>query len=201
MQLKMRNLKVRRKAKRWGFTIGEVLLVVLIIGLISTTGAGLYVGTFRKMRVEKAAYDFLLTAQYARIMAIETQSRYKMQLDPANNGFYLTTLQWDEEGEQAMQQIVKNPYCRPVEFEGDVVFEGVEIVPNDLESEMETESDSEGQQTIVFSPNGTAQSAAIQIGNGDIHYAISVSATTGRAKMYFGTAETIKVNSIDLDAE
>lgn len=199
MQLKMRNLKVRPKTKRWGFTIGEVLLVVLIIGLISTTGAGLYVGTFRKMRVEKAAYDFLLTAKYARIMAIETQSRYKMELDLANNGFYLTTLQWDEEGEQAMQQIVKNPYCRPVEFEGDVVFEGVEIVPNDLESE--TELENENQQTIVFSPNGTAQSAAIQIGNGNIHYAISISATTGRAKMYFGTAENIKVNTIDLDAE
>ena len=189
-------MKVNTKTIRLGFTISEVLLVVVIIGLISGTGAGLYVGTFRKLQVERAAYDFLLTAKYARLMAIEQQKQYKMELDLTTKGFYLTTALWDEEGEQAGQEIVKNFYCKPVQFEGDVEFEAVEVVPNGWE----TESSSEEQKTIVFSPNGTSQSAVVQIGNGKTHYAISISAATGRAKMYFGTAEKVKVGTTDLDA-
>jgi len=171
--------------------------VVVIIGLISGTGAGLYVGTFRKLQVERAAYDFLLMAKYARLMAIEQQKQYKMQLDLAAKGFYLTTVLWDEDSGQAGQEIVKNFYCKPVQFEGDVEFETVEVAQNNWG----TESASEEQKTIAFSPNGTSQSAVVQIGNGNTHYAISISAATGRAKMYFGTVEKIKVGTTDLDAE
>jgi prepilin-type N-terminal cleavage/methylation domain-containing protein len=39
----VRDLKVRPKIERRGFTIPEVLLVVVIIGLISGAGTGLYV--------------------------------------------------------------------------------------------------------------------------------------------------------------
>ncbi len=195
----MRNLKVQSGTRQRGFTIAEVLLVVLIIGLIAGSGTGLYVGTFKKLRVQRAAYDFFLTAQYARIMAIERRSQYKMQLDTAGNVFLLTTLLWDEDGEQATEQIVKDPYCKPVQFEGDVVFEDVVIAPSSLE--MEAAEENEGQQTVVFSPNGTAQTAVVQIGDGKTHYTISISAATGRAKMYFGTAENVKVTTTDLDME
>ena len=190
-------MKVNCKTRRKGFTISELLMVVLIIGLITGAGAGLYVGTFRKMQVEKAAYDFLLTAKYARLIAVEKQSQYKMALDLANKEFYLTTVLWDEESGQAQQEIVKNYYCKPVQFQGDVVFESVDIVP----SGWETQSVSEERQTITFSPNGTAQSSVVQIGDGKTHYSISISPATGRAKMYFGTAENIKVGTTDLDAE
>jgi Tfp pilus assembly protein FimT len=172
-------------------------MVVVIIGLITGAGAGLYVGTFRKMQVEKAAYDFFLTAKYARLMAVEKQSQYKMELDRASNGFYLSTVLWDEESGQTQQEIVKNFYCKPVEFQGDVVFESVDIAP----SGWETQSASEELQTIAFSPNGTAQSSVVQIGDGNTHYTISISPATGRAKMNFGTTENVKVFTTDLDAE
>jgi len=190
-------MKLNCKTRRMGFTISEVLMVVVIIGLITGAGAGLYVGTFRKMQVEKAAYDFFLTAKYARLIAVEKQSQYKMTLDLTNREFYLTTVLWDEESGQSQQEIVQNFYCKPVQFQGDVVFEAVDIVPN----EWETNSASEGQQTIAFSPNGTAQSSVVQIGDGQTHYSISISPATGRAKMYFGTVENVKVGTTDLDAE
>ncbi len=199
MKLKMQDLKAKPGTKHQGFTIAEVLLVVLIIGLIAGSGTGLYVGTFKKLRVQRAAYDFFLTAQYARIMAIERRSQYKMQLDTAGNGFLLTTLLWDEEGEQASEQVVKDPYCKPVQFEGDVAFEGVVIAPSSLE--MEAAEENEDRQTVVFSPNGTAQTAVVQIGDGKTHYTISISAATGRARIYFGTAENVKVTTTDLDME
>ena len=190
-------MKANCKTRLKGFTVTELLMVVIIIGLITGAGAGVYIGTFRKMQVEKAAYDFFLTAKYARLMAVEKQSHYKMELDQANGGFYLSTVLWDEESGQSQQEIVKNLYCKPVQFQGDVLFESVDVAP----SGWETQSVSEEQQTIIFSPNGTAQSSVVQIGDGTTHYTISISPATGRAKMFFGTAENVTVGTTDLDAE
>jgi prepilin-type N-terminal cleavage/methylation domain-containing protein len=204
---------------RGGFTLTEMLLVVVIIALVGGVGGGIYVGTHKRMLVEKAARDFLLTAQYARIMAIEQGSRYMLRIgavrepplhaapvssvEDRNGGFWLETLQWDEEARSSTQVIVQDYYCRPVEFTGDVKFEDVRIVPVGLET-------AEGRggsrtartgDTIVFSPSGTAYAAVVQIGDGKTHYAISIDAATGKTTMYFGLAEKIKASSVDLDAE
>ena len=190
-------MKANCKIMRKGFTVAELLVVVLIISLITGAGAGLYVGTFKKLQVEKAAYDFFLTAKYARLMAVEEQKQYKMELNLTANGFYLTTTQWDQENGQSQEQIIKNYYCKPVQMEGEVTFEAAEIVPNGWE----TESDTDEVKSITFSPNGTAQSSVVQIGDGKTHYSISISPATGRAKMVFGTVENVKVSTTDLDAE
>jgi len=198
MEMRRKRSTASVKAKRCGFTLAEVLVVVAIISLLVTLGGGLYTGTYKKMLVEKAARDFVLTAQYARIMAIEKQHQYKIKLDLANNGFFLTTSQWNEEQGQTEQIIVKNPFCRPVEFDINVKFEDIQITPIGLETATENEDE---EQSIVFLPNGTAQSAVIQIGDGKTHYTVSISAATGKAKIYFGTSGDVEVGFIDLDAE
>jgi prepilin-type N-terminal cleavage/methylation domain-containing protein len=195
--MRARNAKAKINMKRRGFTISELLLVVLVIGLITSAGTGLYVGTFRGMKVRKAAQDFFLTAEYARIMAMERQTPYRLEMDLANRGFSLTTLRWDEESGQVGLETVKDVYCKPVQFDGDVTFEAVEVVPGTWEVESTTPE----QQTIVFSPDGTSQSAVVQIGDGKAHYTVSISAATGSAKVQFGTADNVKVTTIDLDAQ
>lgn len=181
-----------------GFTLAEVLMVVLIIGLIAGSGTGLYVGTFKKLRVQRAAYDLFLTAQYGRIMAIERNIRCTLVLDAANNAFWLTRPQQDPEGEE----MVRDPYCKPVKLEGGVVLEDVQVVMGILKTAEEDEdTETQSQQNIVFSPDGSAQTAAVQIGNGKTSYTVSISAGTGRAKLYFGTTEKVKITSTDLDLE
>jgi Tfp pilus assembly protein FimT len=186
---------------KYGFTIAELLLVVVIITLIGGVSGGLYVGTYKRMLVEKAARDFVLTAKYARIISIEKQRPYTIRLDVENGRFLLTTSQWSEQTEQTETIIVRDIYCKPVIFEGDVRFEDVKIAPVGLDETFETEQAEEGEQTIVFSPNGTAQPALIQIGDGKTHYAITIGGATGKAKISFGTTENIKAGSIDLDTE
>ncbi len=183
--------------RRWGFTLAEVLAVVLIIGLLTTAGTGLYVGTFRSMQVKKAALDFLLTARYAQIMALERQAQYTMELDMVNRAFLVTTVRWNEANQEMSVETVSDMYCKPVQFEGEVQFEAAEVTPG----AWETQEPAEELKTITFNANGTAQEAAVQIGNGKTHYTISIDAPTGRARMVFGTAENVKVTTTDLDLE
>jgi len=181
------------------FTLVELLLVVAVIAVVAGLGGGVYVGTYKKMLVEKAARSFLLTAEYARIMAVEHQHAYQIKLDLANNGFFLTTSQLDEQTGRTEETIVRDYYCKPVEFEGNVKFEDIQIMPVGTETTIAAEEQEE--QQIVFLPNGTAEQAVVQIGDDKTHYTVSICAATGRAKMNYGTMTNANITTIDLDAE
>jgi prepilin-type N-terminal cleavage/methylation domain-containing protein len=184
----------RKQYTKSGFTIIEVLVVITIIALIAGVGGGFYIGTYKRMLVEKAARDFFLAAKYARIMAIERQKPYRIELDTTNGGFHLAFDQLNEETEQTEQTIVRDLYSKPVEFDDAVKFENIQIIPLGSET-------SDEQTVIVFLPNGTAQSAVIQIGDGENHYTINTYAATGKAKVYPGTAKEAEITTVDLDKE
>jgi type II secretion system protein H len=185
------------KNKQYGFTLVELLVVIAIVSLMASVGSGMLVGTFQRLKVDKTASNLLLTAKYARMMAVEQQRRYTLCLDQVNNGFYLMTTLYDEESGQIGSVIVQDPYCKPVTFDGNVRFEDIQITPISLE----TSSESDDLSTIAFMPDGTAQSAIVQIGNDKTHYTLSINAATGRAKLVSGTAENVKVSTVDLDAQ
>ena len=192
-----RRLQAKNKMKQRGFTLIELLVVIAIVSLMASVGSGMFLGTFERLKVDKAASNLLLTAKYARMMAVEQQRRYTLCLDVLNNGFYLVTTLYDEETGQIEEVIVQDPYCRPVTLENNITFEDIQITPIGLE----TTTESENLSTIVFMPDGTAQPAVIQIGNQKTHYALSINAATGKAKLVPGTVENVKVSTIDLDAE
>lgn len=191
------ELQVKNKKKRHGFTLIELLVVVTIISLMASVGAGMLLGTYKKLNVDKTASNLFLTAKYARMMAVEQQRQYKLCLDTLNNAFYLVTTISDFESGQFEEIIVRDPYCKPVTLEGNIKFEAIQITPIALETTNETED----LPTIVFLPDGTAQPAVIQIGDEKTHYTVSINAATGKAKLAPGTIENVKVSTVDLDAE
>ena len=84
-----------------------------------------------------------------------------------------------------------------MEFEGDVKFEDVVLAttaggPPDSAGE---------EQKVVFLPNGSADMAVLQIGDGKTHYAVAVVAATGKATLYAGTVKDVEMVSIDLDLQ
>ncbi|MBN1506732.1 MAG: prepilin-type N-terminal cleavage/methylation domain-containing protein [Sedimentisphaerales bacterium] len=182
-----------------GFTLLELMLVIAIVVLLGGVGGGMYLGTHKKLLVEKAARQFLLMARYARIAAVEEQQPFDLEFDK-DEGFGLTTTRQNEVSGQTEKISIRNYYCRPVQFEGDVKFEDARIVA----MMDEPLADTQQEQKITFWPNGTAQSAVVQIGDGQTHYTISIVASTGRATLYFGPADAIKTGknvTIDLDAQ
>jgi hypothetical protein len=171
--------------------------VVAMIAMIGGLGSGYCVGTYKKLIVEKAARQFLLTARYARIMAIEQQRPYELQIDPNNQGFLLATTETDRETGESRKVAVRDFFCKPVRFEGDVKFEDVQMAVS-----AEGSADRTGtERGIVFRPNGSAESAVFQLGDGKTHYSVAIVAATGKASLFPGLTTDIKTTSIDLDAQ
>lgn len=177
------------------FTLVELLLIVAMVALLGSIGGGMYMGSYERVLVEKAARQFLLTAKYARIMAIEQGQPYELQLDTEAKGFALTTTQWNEETGAGETVIVRDYYCKPVQLEGDVEFEVVKIASM---SEAPT-SEETPQKKIIFRPDGSAESALVQLGDGQTHYTVAVLASTGRASLHEGEGDGVNVAVVDLD--
>jgi prepilin-type N-terminal cleavage/methylation domain-containing protein len=180
-----------------GFTLIEVLLVVVMIAMVAGLGGTYAVGSYKRLLVEKTARQLLTMAVYARIMAIEQQRPYELQVDPGNRGFLLMTTGVNEQTGETEQVVVRDYYCKPVEFEGDVKFEDVVLSTATGEP---LAGDEEGQK-VIFLPNGSAESAVLQVGDGKSHYTVAVVAATGKATLYAGTVTDIETVSIDLDLQ
>ncbi len=193
------NQKSKIINQKWahGFTLTEILLVVAMIAMVGGLGSGYCVGTYKRLLVEKAARQFLLMARYARIMAIEQQRPYELMIDPNNQGFFLATAEADPETGESQKTIVRDFFCKPVQFEGEVKFENVQMT---LSAGGSSEA-GEAEQKIMFLPNGSAESAILQIGDGKSHYSIAVVAATGKASLYAGEVKEIQTASIDLDLQ
>ena len=186
-------MKPKKLKSRLGFTIVEMLLVTSLIAMLAVVAGGIYARTYEKALVRKSARDFLLAAQYAKILAIEWQSECELEIDVTHNGFMLIINEFDKETAEAKQLIVKDLYFKAVRFVEKVKFEDIRIKP--------TDSGEDQQNVITFSPDGTAQEAVVQIGDGENYYTVCISAGSGNAMIYSEMAKNIKSDTIDLDQE
>jgi len=177
-----------------GFTIIELILVVSIIALLAGASGAMYFGTYKRMLVEKAARDVLLAAKYARVIAIEKQTRCKLMIDDTNNSFLLTVGGADSQADGA-ENVITNEYSKPRQFAGDVKFEEIQITSR------ARAGDGAADGAIVFRPNGTADMAVLQIGDGKNHCTVYISAATGKGRIESGEAMETGLEVLDLDVE
>jgi len=182
-----------KSKSRFGFTIVEMLLVTILIVLLVGAAGGIYARTHKKALVRKSARDFLMAAKYARILAIERQSECKLKLDITNDGFALIINEVNEETEETEQLIIKDLYFKPIRFAENVKFEDVRI--------KSTDSGEDQENVITFLPDGTATEAVVQVGDGENHYTVCVSAVSGKTMVSTEMAKTIKSDTVDLDEE
>jgi len=190
----IRSNRLRYRLHGGGFTIIELMLVVSIIALMAGASGVMYFGTYKRMLVEKAAREILLTAKYARVIAIEKQTRCKLMVDNMNNS-YLLTLPGEGSGADGGQSVISNEYAKPRQFGGEVKFEQIQITSTARRGDAGAES------VIVFRPNGTADTAVLQIGDGKNHCTVYIMAATGKGRIEPGEAMETGLDVLDLDVE
>jgi hypothetical protein len=154
-----------------------------------------YFGTYKRLLVEKAANDIYLAAKYARLVAVEKQKSCRLVLDDEASRFALTFSQNNADGEMEGKGVIANQYSRPATFADGVIYEKIAIVPSG-----EPDEDTENQNMITFYPDGTADTAVIQIGDGKNVYTVSIQAATGKAKVIRGLPDEMAMGVVDLDA-
>ena len=193
--MKSMNLQFNNCLHKSGFTLLELLVAIIIMTIMAGVGSSMYVGVNERLKIQKAANTLLVTAQYARLSAIEQQTIYKFCIDTSTNEFYLVTTLSDVEAGTVEEVIVEDSMCRPILLENGLIFEDIQILSNEYNL-----GSSGGLEIIVFTPNGTAQTALIQIGNGKAHYTLSINGVTGKSKIYSTAMDYVPVDTVDLDA-
>jgi prepilin-type N-terminal cleavage/methylation domain-containing protein len=191
MRKKANRLHVSRK----GFTIAEMMAVVAIIALLASAGGGIYIGTYRHLCVKQAARDLLVGAKYAKVTAVERQQICRLEFSPELDGFQLTVDEPDEQGDKTATNLVRDVYFRPVQFAGAVRVEDSDIKPTETDYGL----DEDELTQILFYPDGTAQGAVVQLGDGVNHYTVSICAATGKVKVFEGLLFDAPEMTIDLD--
>ncbi|AQT68175.1 type II secretion system protein H [Anaerohalosphaera lusitana] len=185
------------------FTLVEILAVVLVIGLIAAAAGTTGFKSFRKMQVKKAAGELYLAMKYARLTAVEKQTECRLLIDKEENSYavvvgssedieQLTSVS-DLDNDAESVQVVSNQYTKPAELGDGIAFEKAEIAS--------MYGDYQLQNGIVFRPDGSADAAVIQLGNGEYIYSINVMVATGKAKVIEGPAEEMTIGVVDLDEQ
>jgi len=180
-----------------GFTIIEVLVVILLIALFAGAVGGAYSGPYKTMMVKKAARDVLLAAKYARTTAVEQQKICNLVIDAANRQIMVTVESWDEESAMTTASETKNATWRTVTLGGDAIIEMAAVDKSDVD--VSSADEAQGVFTVKFHQDGTAENAVIQIGDGKQHFVIFVSQATGLAKVEEGVATEFRSDTVDLD--
>ena len=81
--------QLRAKHERKGYSIVELLIVVLILGIISVNVAPQFVATIGKQSVKSAAFRVKTDIEYARLRAKTTASPQSVVFAPDLNAYFL----------------------------------------------------------------------------------------------------------------
>ena len=68
-----------------GFTLVELMVIIAIIGIISTMATPLFMTFLRAMETHGASQELATLLNQARQLAIATNSKYRVEIEPDNN--------------------------------------------------------------------------------------------------------------------
>ncbi len=172
---------------RGGFTLIELLTVAAVIAASVIASAALMLRNQSKTKVIQTAQQLTLAARAARVRAVESGQSCRLVLDPQNRCFFIRTSSSDEP-----QAVLSGPYSKPVQLPESIRLEQVLLLDSEQTDIFE----------IEFKPNGSAQTAVIQLSDGGKNQAtVTIHQISGRVKMTRGALTTLLVDRIDLDEE
>ncbi len=163
----MKSLNIRSSGRR-GFTLIEMAIVCVLIGILAALAVPMFTRTIPRIRTKAEARNILNTIRTARSRAIAENTQYGVYFNTTARSY---TLFKDIVNPAAMTFDVGDSIIgRENDVDQDVVYSGVNFTGN----------------VIVMLPTGAASQSGnlgINSTSGDSPFTISVLAATGKTKL------------------
>ena len=134
--------RARQPGARIGFTLIELVLVILLISILTGLSTPLFRRTFSDILLRNAAFDMSKLINYAQEMAIIDKLSYKLNLELEKNEYRLTRR--NIAGEATSFETIKGRYGK------------VYSLPGDMELDCDKEE-------VLFYPDGRSDEVEIEI--------------------------------------
>ncbi|MDI9432324.1 MAG: GspH/FimT family pseudopilin [Planctomycetota bacterium] len=128
-----------------GFTLLELILVMLILSTVLAMAAPSLRGFFGSRQSQDAAAQILALTQFARSQAISEGVVYRLNFDTKDRVYWLTA--WKSGSFQELQ----------------TEFGQVFTLPRDMIMELEDAEKEDGKPYVEFTPQGTVTAATIRL--------------------------------------
>lgn len=128
-----------------GFTLLELILVMLILSTVLAMAAPSLRGFFGSRQSQDAAAQILALTQFARSQAISEGVVYRLNFDTKDRVYWLTA--WKSGSFQELQ----------------TEFGQVFTLPRDMIMELEDAEKEDGEPYVEFTPQGTVTAATIRL--------------------------------------
>lgn len=142
---KYMTILMRKHSKNLGFTLLELILVMVILSTVLAMAAPSLRGFFGSRKTHDEASRLLALTQYARSQAISEGIIYRLNFDTDNRTYWLTSQQ--------------SGIFKELETEFGYVF----TFPNDITVELEEVMKEKDEMFFVFTPQGTITAGTIRL--------------------------------------
>jgi prepilin-type N-terminal cleavage/methylation domain-containing protein len=139
------SAKRPQSARATGFTLLELILVMLILSTVLAMAAPSLRGFFGSRQAQDTAAQMLALTQFARSQAISEGVVYRLNFDTKDRVYWLTA--W------------KSGAFEELETEFGQVF----TLPKDMAMELEDVDQEKGKVFVEFTPQGTVTAATIRL--------------------------------------
>jgi type II secretion system protein H len=155
---------MNRRRHNFGFTLLELLLVMLLIAVAAAIAAPGFSGFSRGRRLPNTAITLTTTLRWCRVQAIINGTAYRLTLDRMNRQWVVTK----DDGTGLFVDVDENekqgqayPLPDGIDF-GDMVFESTEVDPVVDEVTGET-TDKPTDDYVTFKPNGRTDVVTLRL--------------------------------------
>lgn len=173
-------MKYLSKQSLSGYSLIELIVVLLIIGLISAIATPFLITTISKTKLKASAKEIATTFRYARSRAIATKKPYYFYLDLNRSAYWISpeNVDKDKKGNFNYEDVLKTATkIRTISKE--IIIQKVNVGKSTKD---------EGIIKIPFYPQGNTINAKVYLKKKDAsnsakHYEILLDEVTGRVKI------------------
>lgn len=194
------------------FTLIEMILATVLVAMFAGMVSSSYFNRYRSAVLNDSVMQLKAMADYARNKAAAEGRQYSLVFgagnkvmlasvkQPENQKQSGSTKTTESDSEEVVYEPVDNNYCKPVTMADYIKVSQFEVDSGEEENESSSEQETTKlERSVNFYPQGGADSALISLTNGTKIVSLTISPSTGRAKVYKGKITTPPAKREDLD--